>query len=745
MLSNDGALLFVATHSALLVVERNPGSGELTRTPFEATISAPGGRPSPLAITHDDAYLFVFDQDGQQANLFSLEDPLTPERLATLYEYYQPEQLNACRFADSLTGSVAVNVYCPGLAFAARWDPEAESLERTDWIARQQADRYNGPLMPLFDAPAGYAASPDDRHVYLSTRSHGIVIIGRGAPPGGDAHGPDLVVGSPSVDDPAPASGATFTLNATVRNRGNAESAATTLRFYRSADASISSGDMEVGSIDVPGIAASGVRDRSIQLTAPSDPGTYHYGACVEGVDGETDAGNNCSTAVPVTVADSVDSGTPDLVVESASVDDAGPDAGGSFTFSAAVRNSGDGRSDATTLRYYRSTNSTISSGDTGVGTDSVRSLAAGADSNESIELTAPSSAGTYYYGACVDSVSGESSTGNNCSNGVEVEIADGGGGSDSYCRDDQTVEPGDRCDIFDTSFWFEVQSSGRGCLRAGGINICGGNSIRQNGSLNGVRVTLLADRNNDDSWTIDDVEPAPGDEGGGAADDHGNSFTTATSVSVPSTTAGELEEGGDHDFFRVDVGEATTLTVETAGNTDTYGTLFDASETSVEENDDGGSGLNFRIVGEVEAGTYYVQVRGFSSSTKGRYDLDLSQDSGGGGESFGAISYDFSVSDDCPGLAAGVAVNRASEPDASSAARAACRADGGSASECREDTTVFDGCAAMAYGSLPGTSCSVYVVSNNRHAVLRRSEHVQRSARLASLARVGCRRTRPH
>ena len=50
--------------------------------------------------------------------------------------------------------------------------------------------------------------------------------------------------------------------------------------------------------------------------------------------------------------------------------------------------------------------------------------LSAGGTSAESISLNAPSSAGTYYYGACVESVSGESNTGNNCSSGVSITIA---------------------------------------------------------------------------------------------------------------------------------------------------------------------------------------------------------------------------------------------------------------------------------------------------------------------------------
>ena len=50
--------------------------------------------------------------------------------------------------------------------------------------------------------------------------------------------------------------------------------------------------------------------------------------------------------------------------------------------------------------------------------------LAAAASSDQSISLTAPSSAGTYYYGACVDPVSGEYATRNNCSRAVTVTVA---------------------------------------------------------------------------------------------------------------------------------------------------------------------------------------------------------------------------------------------------------------------------------------------------------------------------------
>ena len=54
---------------------------------------------------------------------------------------------------------------------------------------------------------------------------------------------PDLEVGTPSVNDATPETGAVFSLSATVSNAGDAESPATTLRYYRSSDATITTAD----------------------------------------------------------------------------------------------------------------------------------------------------------------------------------------------------------------------------------------------------------------------------------------------------------------------------------------------------------------------------------------------------------------------------------------------------------------------------------------------------------------------
>ena len=240
---------------------------------------------------------------------------------------------------------------------------------------------------------------------------------------------PDLTVGTPSVDDSSPPTGESFTLSVTVSNDGDAEALATTLRYYRSTDVTITTSDTSVGTDAVSGLAASGTSSESIDVTAPSTAGTYFYGACVDLVSEESNTNNNCSASVQVTVSE-LETLTqievqPDLVVGTPSVDDSSPETGGSFTLSATVSNDGDGDAPATTLRYYRSTDATITTSDTSVGTDAVGALAVAGTSAQSIGLTAPSTAGTYYYGACVDAVTDESDTTNNCSASVQVDVSE--------------------------------------------------------------------------------------------------------------------------------------------------------------------------------------------------------------------------------------------------------------------------------------------------------------------------------
>ena len=246
-------------------------------------------------------------------------------------------------------------------------------------------------------------------------------------PEPGPEPAPDLVVATPTVSDSSPEAGATFTLSATVRNDGDGSAAATTLlRYYRATDATITTADTQEDTDAVAQLAASASSSESVGLTAPSVAGTYYYGACVDAVTGESDTTNNCSSSVTVTVPAPDPDPAPDLVVATPTVSDSSPEAGATFTLSATVRNAGDEASAATTLRYYRSTDTIITTSDTEVDTDQVGALAASGTSGKSVSLTATRTYynGTYYYAACVDAVTGESDTTNNCSSSVQVTVA---------------------------------------------------------------------------------------------------------------------------------------------------------------------------------------------------------------------------------------------------------------------------------------------------------------------------------
>ena len=116
-------------------------------------------------------------------------------------------------------------------------------------------------------------------------------------------NGPDLVVLGPSVSDRNPQTGGTFRLLVTVTNQGNSRSATTTLRYHRSADATISTSDTSVGTALVSSLGMSQGAGKTTRLTAPAAAGTYFYGGCVDAVEGESDATNNCSVSVSVDVS----------------------------------------------------------------------------------------------------------------------------------------------------------------------------------------------------------------------------------------------------------------------------------------------------------------------------------------------------------------------------------------------------------------------------------------------------------
>ncbi len=103
-------------------------------------------------------------------------------------------------------------------------------------------------------------------------------------------------------------------------------------------------------------------------------------------------------------------------------------------------------------------------------------------------------------------------------------------------------------------------------------------------------------------------------------ADTHGGTTGTATIIEPTSSASGQIGPAGDVDFFRIRIPQAGTLTVETTGQMDTVGTLWQAGE-ELARDDDSGDAQNFLLVAPVAAGTSVVAVRGYGAST-GQYTL---------------------------------------------------------------------------------------------------------------------------
>ena len=96
-----------------------------------------------------------------------------------------------------------------------------------------------------------------------------------------------------------------------------------------------------------------------------------------------------------------------------------------------------------------------------------------------------------------------------------------------------------------------------------------------------------------------------------------GSSFSNAiimsrfTSYTVSITSSGQLV------YFRFTPTSSGTYTFSSSGSSDTFGTLYSASQTIIASDDDSGTDLNFRISRSLTANTtYYLVARLYGSGT---------------------------------------------------------------------------------------------------------------------------------
>lgn len=79
---------------------------------------------------------------------------------------------------------------------------------------------------------------------------------------------------------------------------------------------------------------------------------------------------------------------------------------------------------------------------------------------------------------------------------------------------------------------------------------------------------------------------------------------------------------GNGYHFYNFQVSYPGTLTLETTGNIDTWGYLWDYSGGYLDYDENSGSGSNFRISHQVSAGYRYTLQVGSQNSGAGYYNV---------------------------------------------------------------------------------------------------------------------------
>ncbi len=100
------------------------------------------------------------------------------------------------------------------------------------------------------------------------------------------------------------------------------------------------------------------------------------------------------------------------------------------------------------------------------------------------------------------------------------------------------------------------------------------------------------------------------------AQDGHGNGIEEATLLAIGPPQIGTIDGADDFDHYRIDLASSATVTVATAGPTDTRGELLDGNGALIASDEDSGPGAgNFQLTEALEAGVYYVAVSGSEGS----------------------------------------------------------------------------------------------------------------------------------
>ena len=164
-------------------------------------------------------------------------------------------------------------------------------------------------------------------------------------------------------------------------------------------------------------------RGLSGSLQATNGPVTLTY--TVTDADDDNSAGDSASLSFTITV--NTPSPTAGFAVESIMADSTARIVNQMLVLTASVRNQGS-QPASSMLRFYRSTDMTIDTGDTPIGSaitlTGVATLASTDYQSSGLQIAATVATGTYYYGACVAAIIGETNLSNNCSPGTAITIS---------------------------------------------------------------------------------------------------------------------------------------------------------------------------------------------------------------------------------------------------------------------------------------------------------------------------------
>ena len=240
-----------------------------------------------------------------------------------------------------------------------------------------------------------------------------------------------------AVSPTSVAPNANFTLTATVTNTGAAAQPTNTVNFYKSSDAAINTSDTPIGSVIFGPLGANASRTVSISMPAPSAIATHNYGAGV---------GDVFSNVARLTVTNA----RPNLTVSLTNLSSYYQILpGGRFTLRATVRNTGNGRSDSTTLQiqYRDPAFSAVSRVTTAaIQPPQVPVLDRNGVSSHTITLSAPTTPGTHSYRVYVLPPGNEDSQaqGNNYSTWIHITTASADLAVDTPTVDKSTLAPGE-------------------------------------------------------------------------------------------------------------------------------------------------------------------------------------------------------------------------------------------------------------------------------------------------------------